>query len=242
MKNSDVIKALLLAAVNEIAANPGKYAVNPGRDFTRNRKMGFHDTLMMLLTMEATVSKKNFTVISAAPRRPHQRLLFTGSAGSLPALPSLTFCSPLTAGCKRTFTMGNTSSLPVTGLLPTSSAIRTMPTLSLNLTANLQGASTRFTSMPFIPSSTAGSPTSWSSLAGRGTNMPLSVRWLMLPPATAHPPYISPIWATLPTITLPMSLRTGSSSSSAAMTKGWVAYSGARPWGLRKWTAVRNAY
>ncbi len=58
MKNSDVIKALLLAAVNEIAADPGKYAVNPGRDFTRNRKMGFHDTLMMLLTMEADCIKE----------------------------------------------------------------------------------------------------------------------------------------------------------------------------------------
>lgn len=33
MNNSDAIKALLLAAVNEIAADPGKYAFNPGRDF-----------------------------------------------------------------------------------------------------------------------------------------------------------------------------------------------------------------
>ena len=53
MENSDFIKAILLAAVNELAADPGKYAVNPGKDFTRNRKMGFHDTLLMLLTMEA---------------------------------------------------------------------------------------------------------------------------------------------------------------------------------------------
>ena len=51
MKNSDAIKAMLLAAINEIAADPKKYAVNPGRDFTRNRKMGFHDTLLMLLTL-----------------------------------------------------------------------------------------------------------------------------------------------------------------------------------------------
>lgn len=58
MKNSDAIKALLLAAVNEIAADPRKYAVNPGKDFTRNRKMGFHDTLMMLLTMEADCTKE----------------------------------------------------------------------------------------------------------------------------------------------------------------------------------------
>ena len=58
MKNSDVIKALLLAAVNELAADPGKYAVNPGKDFSRNRKMGFHDTLLMLLTMEADCLKE----------------------------------------------------------------------------------------------------------------------------------------------------------------------------------------
>lgn len=58
MKNSDTIKALLLAAINEIAADPKKYAVNPGKDFTRNRKMGFHDTLMMLLTMEADCTKE----------------------------------------------------------------------------------------------------------------------------------------------------------------------------------------
>lgn len=60
MKNYDVIKALLLAAVNEIPADPEKYAINPGRDFTRNRKMGFHDTLMMLLTMEADCIKDEF--------------------------------------------------------------------------------------------------------------------------------------------------------------------------------------
>lgn len=58
MKNPDAIKALLLVAINEIAADPKKYAVNPGKDFTRNRKMGFHDTLMMLLTMEADCTKE----------------------------------------------------------------------------------------------------------------------------------------------------------------------------------------
>ena len=63
MKNSDVIKSLLFAAVNEIAADPGKYAVNPGRDFTRNRKMGFHDTLLLLLTMEADCIKEGKQVI-----------------------------------------------------------------------------------------------------------------------------------------------------------------------------------
>lgn len=58
MKNSDAIKALLFASINEIAADPKKYAVNPGKDFTRNRKMGFYDTLLMLLTMEADCIKE----------------------------------------------------------------------------------------------------------------------------------------------------------------------------------------
>lgn len=58
MKNAEFIKAMLLAALNEIAADPKKYAVNPGKDFTRNRKMGFHDTLLMLLTMEANCIKE----------------------------------------------------------------------------------------------------------------------------------------------------------------------------------------
>ncbi len=58
MKNSDVIKTLLLSTINEIAADPSKYAVNPGRDFTRNRKLGFHNILLMLLTMEADCIKE----------------------------------------------------------------------------------------------------------------------------------------------------------------------------------------
>lgn len=58
MKNADAVKAMLLAAINVIAADPKKYAVNPGKDFTRNRKLGFHDTLLMLLTMEADCIKE----------------------------------------------------------------------------------------------------------------------------------------------------------------------------------------
>lgn len=58
MKNSDAVKSILLATVNEIAADPEKYAVNPGKDFTRNRKMGFHETIMMLLTMEGDCIKE----------------------------------------------------------------------------------------------------------------------------------------------------------------------------------------
>ena len=53
MKNSMAVKAMLLALINEMAAEPEKYSVNPGRDFTRNRKLGLRNTLLLLLTMEA---------------------------------------------------------------------------------------------------------------------------------------------------------------------------------------------
>lgn len=58
MKNSDVIKALLIVAINEIATTSKKYVANPSKDFTRNCKLGFRDTLLMLLTMEADCIKE----------------------------------------------------------------------------------------------------------------------------------------------------------------------------------------
>lgn len=58
MKYSDSMKATLLATINELAADPKKYAVNPGRDFTRNRKMGFRDFMTMFLTMEADCTQE----------------------------------------------------------------------------------------------------------------------------------------------------------------------------------------
>ena len=52
MKHSDSVKAILLAAIDSLAADPEKYAKRPGRDFTRNRKLGFKVLIRMLLTME----------------------------------------------------------------------------------------------------------------------------------------------------------------------------------------------
>lgn len=45
MKYSDSVKTILLAAIDELAADPEKYAKRPGRDFTRNRKLGFKQLL-----------------------------------------------------------------------------------------------------------------------------------------------------------------------------------------------------
>lgn len=58
MKYSDAVKAMLLASIRELASNPEEYAVNPGKDFSRNRKLGFDDLLLMLLTMEAKCLKE----------------------------------------------------------------------------------------------------------------------------------------------------------------------------------------
>lgn len=52
MKYSDKIKRILFETINQLSADPTKYAVNPGIDFSRNRKMGFKDFLLMFLTME----------------------------------------------------------------------------------------------------------------------------------------------------------------------------------------------
>lgn len=52
MKYSDSVKAILLAAIDELAADPEKYAQRPGKDFTRCRKLGFRQLLLMFLTME----------------------------------------------------------------------------------------------------------------------------------------------------------------------------------------------
>lgn len=53
MKYSYDVKAMLLASIDSLAADPQKYAGNPGKDFSRNRKLGFKPLLCMLLTMEA---------------------------------------------------------------------------------------------------------------------------------------------------------------------------------------------
>lgn len=58
MNYSHFVKAMLLASIHELAEDPNKYAVNPGRDFSRNRKISFEDLLLMLLTMEADCIKE----------------------------------------------------------------------------------------------------------------------------------------------------------------------------------------
>ena len=52
MKFHEYLKDILLNTIKEMAKNPTLYAKNPGRDFTRNRKLGFKQFIQMLLTLE----------------------------------------------------------------------------------------------------------------------------------------------------------------------------------------------
>ena len=58
MKYSDSIKAILLASINTLVSNPENYAVCPGKDFSRNRKLGVKNLILLLLTMEADCIKE----------------------------------------------------------------------------------------------------------------------------------------------------------------------------------------
>ena len=58
MKCSNVVKAMLFTSIHELAANPEHYVLHPGKDFSRNRKLGFQRLLLMLLTMEGDCIKE----------------------------------------------------------------------------------------------------------------------------------------------------------------------------------------
>lgn len=58
MKYSDSVKAIFTTTMQEFAANPANYAVNPGKDFSRNRKLGIQDFLSMFFTMEGDCIKE----------------------------------------------------------------------------------------------------------------------------------------------------------------------------------------
>ena len=51
MNYPNYLKTLLLQSVDELSASPQDFAVDPTRDFTRNRKLNFNDTMLMMLTM-----------------------------------------------------------------------------------------------------------------------------------------------------------------------------------------------
>lgn len=48
MKFSDYVKVMLMDSVHELIADPGRFARSPGRDFSRNRKIGIRDLLLIV--------------------------------------------------------------------------------------------------------------------------------------------------------------------------------------------------
>ena len=52
MTYSNLMKQMLMASIDKLSKTPENFAVHPDKDFTRNRKIGFHDFLLLLLTME----------------------------------------------------------------------------------------------------------------------------------------------------------------------------------------------
>lgn len=72
MKYSDSIKSILLAAIDELAAAPEKYAKRQGKDFTRYRKLGFRQLLLMFLTMEG---ERILSRSKAKKRKSHHELV-----------------------------------------------------------------------------------------------------------------------------------------------------------------------
>ena len=80
MKYSNVVKAMLFTSIHELAANPEHYVLHPGKDFSRNRKLGFQRLLLMLLTMEGDcIKEEKLSAILGVLRIPLQKLPFTNN-------------------------------------------------------------------------------------------------------------------------------------------------------------------
>ena len=73
MRYPNYLKRTLLSAIDELADTPSLYACNPGRDFTRNRKLNFKQFLILLLSMEGDCIKEElyrfFGRSTAAPSK-----------------------------------------------------------------------------------------------------------------------------------------------------------------------------
>ena len=112
MNYSDSIKAILLATINELAEQPEKYAVKPGVDFIRNRKMGFKDYMLMFLTMEGDCIREELYRFLAVLLRLLQKLLFISNAKKLRKKLSEIFFWLSIKNFLKLFTMVNMNSGP----------------------------------------------------------------------------------------------------------------------------------
>ncbi|WP_051152896.1 hypothetical protein [Lacrimispora indolis] len=59
-KYPEAIKKILTSLIEEMAASPTLFVKNPGKDFTRKRKLPFETIMQLIISMEEIVFIKNF--------------------------------------------------------------------------------------------------------------------------------------------------------------------------------------
>lgn len=154
MNYSDFVKAMLLASIHELAEDSNKYAVNPGRDFSRNRKISFEDLLLMLLTMEADCIKEELYRFFGRSTNTPSKAAFYKQRKKLRDDALRLLLLSFNQKCKKNLFKGKYSLVACDGSSADIFRNPDEPDTFLNQTPNPQRALTRSISMPFILSLT----------------------------------------------------------------------------------------
>lgn len=151
MNYSDSIKAILLAAINELSKIPENYAVKPGVDFIRNRKLGFKDYMLMFLTMEADcIREELYRFFGRTTDAPSKAAFYKQRKKSKKTLFG-TFFLLLTENFLKSFITVNMNSGPAMVLPVIFSLTLRIRIPILSLMVNLPEALIRSISMPCFP-------------------------------------------------------------------------------------------
>lgn len=151
MNYSDSIKAILLAAINELSKIPENYAVKPGVDFIRNRKLGFKDYMLMFLTMEADcIREELYRFFGRTTDAPSKAAFYKKRKKSKKTLFG-TFFLLLTENFLESFITVNMNSGPAMVLPVIFSLTLRIRIPILSLMVNLPEALIRSISMPCFP-------------------------------------------------------------------------------------------
>lgn len=151
MNYSDSIKAILLAAINELSKIPENYAVKPGVDFIRKRKLGFKDYMLMFLTMEADcIREELYRFFGRTTDAPSKAAFYKQRKKSKKTLFG-TFFLLLTENFLESFITVNMNSGPAMVLPVIFSLTLRIRIPILSLMVNLPEALIRSISMPCFP-------------------------------------------------------------------------------------------
>lgn len=151
MTYSTFVKQTLMDSIHELSQTPENYAVHPVTDFTRNRKIGFKDFLLLLLTMEDDCLREELYLFFVVQKMRQQRQPFIISVRNSKMMHYGVCCKFLIRILNLLYTRINIASSHVMDLLPISSVMRTIKTLILNQTTSLQEVLIKFMPMHFIP-------------------------------------------------------------------------------------------